>query len=90
MSEGTNPQNNPGGVDWEGSPDLTAVSEENLGSMLEELVEQEKEISYRRRILQGRIDLIRSELLRRGGDEVSPEELARVLMDRPSDGGTGP
>lgn len=82
MSEGKAPQNNPGGVDWESSPDLTAVPGESLGSMLEELVEQEREISYRRRIIQGRIDLIRSELLRRGSNEVSTEELARILMDR--------
>jgi hypothetical protein len=50
--------------------------------MLEQLVEQEQEISYQRRILQGRIDLIRLEQVRRGEASLSPEELAEVLMDR--------
>lgn len=80
MSEVT--QSGGGGLDWENAPDLTAVSKEDLGSMLEQLVEQEQEISYQRRILQGRIDLIRLEQVRRGEASLSPEELAEVLMDR--------
>ena len=75
------------GWDWESSPDLTAVSKEDLGSMLGQLVEQEQEISYRRRVLQGRIDLIRLELVRRGEASLSPEELAEVLMDRDKESG---
>lgn len=71
-----------GGVDWEGSVDLTAVAREDLESMLGDLVRQEQDISYQRRVLQGRIDLIRAELVRRGEASLSPEELARVLMDR--------
>jgi hypothetical protein len=68
--------------DWEGSADLTSVSEEELESILASLVEEEQAISYRRRLLQGRIDLIRAELVRRGGITLSPEDLARVLLDR--------
>lgn len=68
--------------DWEGQDDVTSLSEEGLRDQLESLSVQEREISYRRRILQGRIDLIRSELVRRGKAVLSPEELARVLMDR--------
>lgn len=67
--------------DWEGQDDVTALSEEGLRGLLESLAVQEREISYRRRILQGRIDLIRSELVRRGEAVLSAEELARVLMD---------
>ena len=37
-------------------------------------------MSYRRQILQGRIDLIRAELVRRGSVARSPEQLVRVLM----------
>ena len=37
-------------------------------------------MSYRQRVQQGRIDVIRSELVRRGSVALSPEELARVLM----------
>jgi hypothetical protein len=66
--------------DWEGEPDLTDLSEEELGERLKALVKEERDLSYRRRVVQGRIDLIRSELVRRGGAALSPEELARVLM----------
>ena len=68
------------GYEWEGAPDLTAISEAELRVRLKELVEEERAVSYRRRVLQGRIDLIRAELVRRGGVALSPEELARVLM----------
>lgn len=60
---------------------MTSLSEEGLRGLLESLSVEEREISYRRRILQGRIDLIRSELVRRGTAALSPEELARILMD---------
>ena len=66
--------------DWEGEPDLTDLSEVELRGRLKTLAEEEREVSYRRRVLQGRIDLIRAELVRRGGATLSPEELARVLM----------
>ena len=66
--------------DWEGEPDVTDLSEEELRRRLKALSDEEREVSYRRRVLQGRIDLIRSELVRRGGAALSPEELARVLL----------
>jgi len=69
-----------GGFDWERAEDITVLSEEELRERLEGLVEEERAVSYRRRILQGRIDLIRAELVSRGGAGLSPEELARVLM----------
>jgi hypothetical protein len=63
----------PGGdLDWEGS--------EELRGRLEGLVEEERAVSYRRRVLQGRIDLIRAELVGRGVVALSPEELVRALM----------
>jgi hypothetical protein len=68
------------GFDWEGAEDLTALSEEELRGRLEELVEEERSISFRRRIVQGRIDLIRAELVGRGVAALGPEALARVLM----------
>ncbi len=70
------------GYEWEGAPDLTSLSEVELRMLLKELSQEERDISYRRRVLQGRIDLIRAELIWRGGVTLSPEELARVLMDR--------
>ena len=72
------------GFDWEGTVDLTALSEEELRGRLEELVEEERSISYRRRILQGRIDLIRAELVGRGAAALGPEALARVLLGESS------
>jgi hypothetical protein len=86
MSEGGAVSGGGESLDWDKLPDLTTVSEEDLGSMLSRLVGQEQEISYRRRVLQGRIDLIRSELVSRGDAALSPEELARVLMDRDEEG----
>ena len=66
--------------DWEGAEDITALSEAELREGLERLVEEERAVSYRRRVLHGRIDLIRAELVRRGATTRSPEELVRVLM----------
>lgn len=67
-------------MDWNGALDLTALSEDELKVMLDKVVEEELAVSYRRRVLHGKIDLIRAELIRRGGLALSPEELARVLM----------
>lgn len=86
MSEGEAVRGEKRRLDWESSPDLTTLPKDELALVLEQLVQQEQEISYQRRILQGRIDLIRSEFVRRGDASVSSEELARVLMDR---GGPG-
>jgi hypothetical protein len=69
-----------GGFDWDDAEDITALSDENLRGRLEALCEEERAVSYRRRVLQGRIDLIRAELVGRGVAALSPEELARVLL----------
>jgi hypothetical protein len=53
------------------------------------LAEEERAVSYRRRVLQGRIDLIRAELVRRGGAALSPEQLARVLLGGSAEKGRG-
>ncbi len=74
------------GYEWEEEPDLTSGSEEELRALLKELAEEERALSYRRRVLQGRIDLIRAELVRRGGVALSPEELARILMGEEGEG----
>lgn len=68
------------GFDWEGAEDITALSTGDLRDRLEALSEEEKVLSYRRRILQGRIDLMRAELVERGVAALGPEELARVLL----------
>ncbi len=70
----------PRGFDWEAAEDVTALSEGELRALLGALSEEERAVSYRRRVLQGRMDLIRAELVDRGVAALSPEELARVLM----------
>jgi hypothetical protein len=70
----------PGGFDWENAEDVTALSEEDLRDTLESLSEEERALTYRRSILQGRIDLIRAQLVGRGVVALPPEQLARVLL----------
>ena len=68
------------GFDWENVEVVTALSEEDLRDRLEDLSEEERAVSYRRKILRGRIDLIRAELVERGAVALPPEDLARVLL----------
>jgi hypothetical protein len=42
-------------------PDLASLSDEDLKQLIEELERQESDVSYRRRLLQGRIDILRAE-----------------------------
>lgn len=50
---------------------LSAKNNEELRSLLDELSTEERQISYRRRVLHGRIDILRAELVRRLSEEVS-------------------
>jgi hypothetical protein len=43
-------------------PDLGSLSDADLKQLIDELTKEEVEDSYRRRILHGRIDLLRAEL----------------------------
>jgi hypothetical protein len=68
------------GYEWEDAEDITALSEAELRGTLEVLSQEERALSYRRRILQGRMDLIRTELVSRGAVLRSSGDLARVLL----------
>jgi hypothetical protein len=46
-------------------PDLGALSDEELKDLIHQLSEEEQEVSYRRRILHGKIDILRAELVNR-------------------------
>ena len=46
-------------------PDIGSMSDEELKTLIAELAEEEREVSYRRRILHGRIDILRAELVNR-------------------------
>jgi hypothetical protein len=46
-------------------PDLGALSDQELKDLIDELTSQEQEVSYQRRILHGKIDILRAELVNR-------------------------
>jgi len=46
-------------------PDLGALSDQELKELIRQLSEEEQELSFRRRILHGRIDILRAELVNR-------------------------
>ena len=71
-------------------PDLAALSDENLKGLIDEYTKEEQEVSYRRRILHGKIDILRAELVARlqktGGqsvlDQVDVEHLTEILTSK--------
>jgi hypothetical protein len=46
-------------------PDLGALSDPELKELIKELTAEETEVSYKRRILHGKIDILRAELVNR-------------------------
>jgi hypothetical protein len=66
--------------EWGEEPHLTAISAKKRRARLEKSFKEERTIIYLWRVLQGRIDLIRAELIRRGGVTLPPEGLAWVLL----------
>ena len=46
-------------------PDLGALSDQELKELIEQLTSEEREVSYRRRLLHGKIDILRAELVNR-------------------------
>jgi hypothetical protein len=73
-------------------PDLGTLSDDDLKQLIDELTKEELEVSYRRRILHGKIDLLRAELqasLKETGgksvlDQVDVEHLAAILAGKAS------
>ena len=73
-------------------PDLASMSDTELKELIDRLTEEEQEISYRRRLLHGRIDILRAELVARLQktegrsvlDQVDVEGLARILAGKAS------
>lgn len=74
----------------EALPDLASLSDGELRQLIRDLVQEENEVSYRRRILHGQIDILRAELVARlkssGGrtvlDEVDVERLTEILAGK--------
>jgi hypothetical protein len=79
-------------------PDLGAMTDQELRGLIDELTERERRISYERRLLHGKIDILRAELVNRlrskaeQGEAVISgadiEQLSAILADRAT--GKGP
>jgi hypothetical protein len=46
-------------------PDVGSMDNQELKDLIAELTEEEREISYKRRLLHGKIDILRAELVNR-------------------------
>lgn len=58
----------------EALPDLASLPDHDLRELIDELKREENEISYRRRILHGKIDILRAELQARKKQAVDAGE----------------
>jgi hypothetical protein len=73
-------------------PDFGTLSDKELKKLKDDLETQEREVSYQRRILHGKIDILRAELVARlqrsGGksvlDEVDVARLTEILSGKSS------
>jgi hypothetical protein len=70
-------------------PDLASLSDADLKQLIADLEEQEREVSYRRRILHGKIDILRAELVSRLKESGGKSVLDQVDVDRLTDILTG-
>ena len=78
-------------------PDLGSLSDQELKDLIQQLTDEEQEVSYRRRILHGKIDILRAELVNRlrkkheGGEDVisgaDVQRLTDILAGRATGGG---
>jgi len=66
-------------------PDLGSLSDEELKDLIDKLTTEENEISYRRRVLHGKIDILRAELVNRlrqkresGDSLISGDDVAQL------------
>jgi hypothetical protein len=57
-------------------PNIGSMSDQELKDLIETLTDEEHEISYRRRILHGKIDILRAELVNRLRDNAERGEAA--------------
>jgi hypothetical protein len=73
-------------------PDLGALTDVELKDLIQRLTDEETEISYQRRILHGKIDILRAELVNRlqrrhdNGEQIitgaDVEQLTEILAGR--------
>jgi len=72
--------------------DIESKSNDELRALLDELYEEEQKISYRRRVLHGKIDILRAELVNRmkgereaGADVITGKDVDRLINILASD-----
>jgi hypothetical protein len=71
-------------------PDFTSLSDEELKRLIDQLKEEENEVSYRRRLLHGKIDILKAELVARLQksegrsvlDQVDVDSLTAILASK--------
>ena len=56
-------------MDEETTPNISSMSDQELRELIDKLTSEEHDVSYRRRILHGQIDLLRAELVNRLRDD---------------------
>lgn len=68
----------------EALPDLATLSDSDLKELIDGLQREEQEVSYRRRLLHGKIDILRAELVARLQKQVGAGEspLSEVDVDK--------
>ena len=66
-------------------PDLSTMTDDDLRTLIRELEKEEDEISFRRRVLHGRIDILRAELVARLPEQVSAGEAKLADVERLSE-----
>ena len=73
----------------EALPDLASLTDDDLKKLIDDLTRQENEISYQRRLLHGKIDILRAELVARLQKSGGRSVLEQVDVDRLTDILTG-
>ena len=78
-------------------PDIGSMGDDELKALIDELTDEERQVSYRRRVLHGKIDILRAELVNRlrskreqgdtliKGDDV--ERLSKILAGKAEEAG---
>ena len=73
-------------------PDMGSMTDQELKDLIHQLTDEEREVSYRRRVLHGKIDIMRAELVNRlkvkreSGDEALSgadlQQLTDILLGK--------
>jgi hypothetical protein len=68
-------------------PDVSSMSDQELKELIDQLTDEERQISYKRRLLHGKIDILRAELVNRlkahreAGEELISGQDVQQLTD---------